>query len=211
MKVNVKWIIGLMIVIVLSYFWQDYQVNKWKKKFEDLKPATPDTITIYLVPKDVVIEEDADSVETEFEYVRGEEDSTGARVDTVWKYGILYDKIEQPLFSLNVICSTKTEKFIYNFDYRPLLLRLEFIDKIDLRKGFNVYTEPSIGDIKVSWEGYEPLKPAKKFKLSTGFGYSQELGPILLGGIHWKKNELGVFAKEESFGVYYKRVFVELF
>ena len=195
-----KIIIALIAVIAVVFFYKDWEVNRWKNKVDT---ATPDTIKIYLEPEDVIIESEADFVDVEFEYVEG------VGVDTIWAYKILYDKIEQPLFSLNVICSTKAEKFVYDFDYRSLELKLTFANKYDLKKGFEVTTNPNIGNVKVDWGDYIPAKRKKNFNFSAGFGYSKNIGPMLLSGVHWKKNELGVFMKQKSIGIYFKRIFIK--
>jgi hypothetical protein len=194
MKIQSYLIFGLIVAIAVIFLLKDAKINSLQEEFNAF---TPDTITVTLTIRDTLIVHIADTTYQEYEVIG----------DTVFVYKVLVDTVVQPLFQLVTRVNSRTERYHYDFKYRPLIVSLAFNDKYDLRKGFEVSTTPNIGTVNVDWGSYEPIKK-KKFSCSLGLAYSKEVGPMLLGGIHFKKNELGMFLKEGSYGIYFKRMFI---
>lgn len=180
-----------LISVVL--FFKDKEISKLENKLEQVAP--PETVSVEIIQHDTVFVREADTVEIETE-VRG---------DTVYVYKKMYDFFEQPLFDLGIWANSRTEEFTYDLKYRHLKVYFLFKNKLDLRKGFDVYTDPNIGEVKVDWGDYTPIKKPRSFGVNLGLGYSKQLGPFILSDVEWRKFAFGVFLKEESYGFYVRR------
>ena len=202
-KIN---IIFVILVIFIAGFYvvkneiKNKELNTLKEKYAVLLAMPSDTVTVSLFQLDTLLVQRADTIVTETIMIG----------DTVFVHKILTDTVVQPLFNLTTTVHSCTGDFYYNLKYVPLHIKLYFNDNYDLRKGFKVVTKPSMENVTVDWNGYSPPAIPKKFRFSIGVGYSRNVGPIVLSGVNWKTNEVGMFAKENSVGLYYKK-FIDLF
>jgi hypothetical protein len=195
-KIKNYFILFLIVLAFGVFVYYQAKVSHLQKVIDAKAP--PDTIKIEIIQHDTTVVKKADTVET-IKVVHG---------DTIYVYKRFFGEFDQPLFHLGVWANSQTEEFTFNIKYRSLKLFLEIKNKYDIRKGFNLRTEPDLGiTYSVDWNNYTPLRKERNFRLNLGFGYSKEQGPFLLPGIQYKSNILGVFLKENSWGLYYQKSF----
>jgi hypothetical protein len=199
MKFQIGIIIGLIILLAIGAFWADQKINNLQEQLIEAQGVKPDTVEVVVELTDTVVVHEADSTIHDIDTVQVDDTTF------IHHYPTLIDYDEQPLFALRVKVDTRAEEFTYKYNYKPLTLHLEFYDKYNLKKGFKVYSTPSVGNIDVNWGSYEPIKK-KKFRLEGGIGYSKREGPFLLTSIGWERNSIGLFLVEGSWGIFYKRV-----
>ena len=193
---------GLMIGIVGGFFWYDHKVSSLEEKLAKAEGVKPDTVQVVLTIHDTTFVSVADTV------IQHSDTTINGDTVTVNHWPVLVDNTSQPLFDLRVKVDSKNSLFDYAYKYKPLTLTFKFADKYDLRKGFELSLDPNIGNVSVNWGQYEPLKKPKGFELSAGFGYSDvtgHSGVLLMGGIKWKKNELGITLRDGGKDYFYKR------
>lgn len=195
-KIKNYFLFFLVIFVFGIFVYYNAKVSKLEETLD--KREIPDTIKVELIQQDTIIVIESDTSEI-IKEVRG---------DTIFVYKKFHGEFNQPLFHLGVWANSKTEKFQFDIKYRSLKLYFEITDKYDIRKGFVLKTDPSLGiKYSIDWTHYTPLQKEKNFKINLGFGYSKEIGPFLLPGIQYKRNIIGVFLKENSWGLYYQRSF----
>lgn len=192
MNIKTTFIFILIILIVGQFLYYDYKTDQLESQLNTVQP--PDTVTITIQPESTETTTVADTTVVEIE-ISG---------DTVYVHKILEDHVSFPLFDLDVKVQSKTAEFTYKIDYKPLTISLMINDPYDIRKGFEVQTDPPISNITTDFGTYKPVK-LTKFSLDMGFGYSKLDGPMLMAGIKYKRNFFGVFAKEGSYGLMYLR------
>ena len=193
---------GLMIAIIGGFFWYDHKVSSLEDKLAKAEGTKPDTVKVEIKIHDTTFVSVADTI------IQHSDTTIHGDTVTIHHYPVLVDNSYQPLFDLRVKVDAKTSLFEYAFKYKPVTLTFKFNDKYDLRKGFELSLDPNIGSVSVNWGQYEPLKKPKGFELSAGFGYSDvtgHSGVLLMGGIKWKKNELGITLRNGGKDYFYKR------
>jgi len=202
MKLERYLLFGLMISIIVGFFWYDHKVTSLQEQLAKAEGIKPDTVQVVIKIHDTTFVSVADTV------IQHADTTINGDTIVVNHWPMLVDNTAQPLFDLRVKVDSKNSLFDYAFKYRPLTLTFKFNDKYDLRKGFILTLDPAIANVSVNWDQYEPLKKPKGFALSAGFGYSDvvdKAGVFLIGGIQWKKNELGISLRDGGKDYYYKR------
>ena len=189
MKFQSLFALILVAALVLSFFYYDHKVSRLEQQLAEATGKV-DTVQIAVQVHDTVFVNQADTV------IQNSDTTFVGDTIIVNHYPYLTNTTTQPLFTLQVAVDTRKESFAYDFKYKPLNIYLEFADKYDLRKGFKAYTDPDVGTISTSWNGYTPMK--KKFGLSLSGGlFIVGNNPGLMCGVAWKKNELGVMWIED--------------
>ena len=174
--------------------------HKNTKLEEKIYPTTIDTVQVLMTIRD-----------TSFVHTAVVHKST----DTVLVHSAAYDmnvysdRVQHPLFDLDVKFDPQPKAFSYDFHFRPVSLNLIFHDKHDLRKGFELKVVPPVFATNVDWGDYKPQKKIHGLSCGIGLGYSKESGPLIIGGIRFKKNEVGILLREQSYGLFFQRTIFE--
>lgn len=196
-RIKNYFLILLFGFIVIAFIYYTAKIDSLEKKLNQTTHAI-DTVKVTVVMHDTIAVIKSDTISMEIE----------KRGDSVFVYKNMHTTFNQPLFDLTVWAFSRNEKFKFDIKYKSLKLYFQFKDKYDLQKGFTLKTDPDIGlKYSVDWGQYVPLKKEKNFRINVGLGYSKELGPFLLNGIQYKTNILGVFLKENSWGLYFQKSF----
>jgi len=197
MKLKDLSLLVMFVALVGVGIYYDAKVSKLEKQ---LAKTTVDTLKITLQIRDTLFVTVADTV-----FERADTFMVG---DTVFvqHWPVMVDRVSQPLFDLRVNVDTKTRLFGYDFEYKPLHVKLEFFDKFDLRKGCKVSVLPAIGDVSIDWGDYKPQKKSFGIFGAIGLGYSRSFGAFVLGELSVKGVQVGALIHDGGYGVYVKKV-----